>query len=165
MLSPLRWLILEPPTFNHFRNPLSSIPSTTTTTTTTTTTHHDSNQNNSSSQNNNFSHKINNENVNKSFQIGEKEIVELNVMESNDKLNNDMTLDKSKIDQISEYNTVNGEINESSINDFICLPGDFIVLSGPFEIKNIRDNCSKLALNEQEISGKIGFWKSELCIF
>lgn len=149
-LSPLRWMILDPPTFNHHPNPPSSMTYVPPIQSSTYTTH-----NYSKDQNMN---------------IDENENEKLKKTESNQKIDHDKEFEiQPKKQQISENNIVEDEINEFSYNDFICTPGDFIIMLGPMNEKmnmsrntaNLDDNSSKLALNGQEVNGKIGFWKSE----
>ena len=96
------------------------------------------------------------------------EIEKLNEMNGKEKMDENRTFKQSEIPQISENNSVD---NENSEYDFICSPGDYIVISGPIEKNNMKkcetdldDNSLKLALNEQEINSRIGFWKSKFCL-
>ena len=100
----------------------------------------------------------------------ENENEKLEKTESNQKIDDNKEFEiQPKSQQISENNIGEDEINESSYDDFICTPGDFIIMLGSINEKmnmnrntaNLDDHSSKLALNGQEFNGKIGFWKSE----
>ena len=120
---------------------------------------------------NNGNHGNHGNNENSSSENRNSQIIQLNEIEKLNEMNCEEEMEENKtfkqleLPQISENNSVN---NENSEYDFICSPGEYIVILGPIQ-KNImkkcetdlNDNSLKLTLNEQEINSKIGFWKSE----
>ena len=151
-------MILEPPTFNHLPNPLSSMTHVPPIQSSTYTTH-----NNSTLYNNNENNDQN-ININESEKSKKSELEER--IDDNKEFDN-----QSNTRQISENDVVDNKINESSYFDFTCSPGDFIIVLGSMNEKmnmgrnraNLDDNYFNLGLIGQEFNGKLGFWKSELC--
>ena len=127
---------------------------------------------------NNGNNDDNDNNGNNGFKCRNDEIIQSNKIGKSNEMDGKKIIDKnvtfkqSEVSQISENNSVDNDINESSVNDFICTPGDYIVISGPIQKNNMKkyendlsDNALKLALNEQEIHSRIVFLKSKFFLF